>query len=328
MGDWQDLANIPTQMKLRSATTRFKSRSGHSGTGQVGLAGLGLMGMALARKLIEGGFGVWGCDLDRERVRAFRQLGGITAPNAAGIAVRCPRIVLSLPDSRAVKTVLAEMGPHLARGQVIVDTSTGDPAAAREAGRTLVRRGIHYLDATISGSSSQVLRQEVIVLVGGSAVACSACRDIFRLFARKFFFLGPFGHGSKMKLVSNLVLGLNRAALAEGLFFGTRLGLNSRLVLQILRESMAYSRIMDTKGEKMIEADFTPQAKLSQHLKDVRLILAAGARAGVKLPLSQTHRQLLERAEVEGCGGLDNSAIICAFQRLSAVPRRRRKERS
>jgi len=283
------------------------------------------MGMALARKLIEGGFQVRGFDLDPERVRAFRQLGGITAPNAANVAARCPRILLSLPDSRVVKTVLAEMGPHLTRGQVIVDTSTGDPAAAREVGRKLARRGIRYLDATISGSSSQVLRKEVVVLAGGSAATYSACLDIFRLFARKSLLLGPSGSGSKMKLVSNLVLGLNRAALAEGLFFCTRLGLNPRRVLKVLRESMAYSRIMDTKGEKMIEADFTPQAKLSQHLKDVRLILAAGARAGVKLPLSQTHRQLLERAEAEGFGGLDNSAIICAFQRLSAVPRRRSK---
>ena len=127
-----------------------------------------------------------------------------------------------------------------------------------------------------------------------------------------------------MKLVSNLVLGLNRAALAEGLFFGAQLGLNPRAVLKVLRESMAYSRIMDSKGEKMIKADFTPQAKLSQHLKDVRLILDAGAKAGVKLPLSQTHRKLLERAEADGFGGLDNSAIICAFQRESAAARRRR----
>jgi 3-hydroxyisobutyrate dehydrogenase-like beta-hydroxyacid dehydrogenase len=284
------------------------------------------MGTALAERLIRRGFEVWGCDLDPKRVRLFRRLGGNSAPDATSIAPCCPRIVLSLPDARVVKTVLAKMRPHLKRGQIIIDTSTGDPTAAQAAGRELARRGIYYLDATISGSSSQVLRKEVIVLAGGSTAAYSACLDIFRSFARKSFWLGPSGSGSKMKLVSNLVLGLNRAALAEGLFFGTRLGLDPRTVLRILRESMAYSRIMDSKGEKMINADFTPQAKLSQHLKDVRLILAAAAVAGATLPLSRTHRRLLARAVGGGYGGLDNSAIICAFERAAPISPRQRED--
>ena len=113
-----------------------------------------------------------------------------------------------------------------------------------------------------------------------------------------------------MKLVTNLVLGLNRAALAEGLAFAQQLDLDLTQTLDVLRRSMAYSRIMDTKGEKMITQDFTPQAKLSQHLKDVRLMLAASV---LPLPLSETHRRLLEKAEVLGYGEADNSAVIRAI---------------
>jgi 3-hydroxyisobutyrate dehydrogenase-like beta-hydroxyacid dehydrogenase len=113
-----------------------------------------------------------------------------------------------------------------------------------------------------------------------------------------------------MKLVTNLVLGLNRAALAEGLAFASAFGCDVQQTLEILRTSMAYSRIMDTKGEKMIQSDFQPQAKLSQHLKDVRLMLEAAADAGMQLPLTETHRRLLEQAEAAGLGDLDNSAII------------------
>ncbi len=91
------------------------------------------------------------------------------------------------------------------------------------------------------------------------------------------------------------------------------LGLGLAQSLEVLQGSMAYSRIMDTKGMKMIGADFTPQAKLSQHLKDVRLMLQAAEARGLKLPLSEAHRALLERAEAMGCGELDNSAIIKAF---------------
>ena len=117
-----------------------------------------------------------------------------------------------------------------------------------------------------------------------------------------------------MKLVSNLVLGLNRAALAEGLAFAETLGLDQHGVLSVLQASAAYSRQMDTKGLKMIARNFVAQAKLSQHLKDVRLILEAAASHGLKLQLTDAHRQLLERAEAMDLGELDNSAIIQAVR--------------
>ena len=116
-----------------------------------------------------------------------------------------------------------------------------------------------------------------------------------------------------MKLVSNLVLGLNRAALAEGLVFAQAIGLDAEAALDVLMNTMAHSRIMDTKGRKMVEGDFRTQARLSQHLKDIRLILAAAAAAGQALPLSEVHSRLLEAAEAAGFGDADNSAVIRAF---------------
>ena len=117
-----------------------------------------------------------------------------------------------------------------------------------------------------------------------------------------------------MKLVSNLVLGLNRAALAEGLAFGSAIGLEPQAVLDVLRGSMAASRIMDTKGRKMIERDYAVQARLTQHLKDVRLMLDAAERLGLSLPLSAAHAELLEQAEAAGFGAVDNSAVIEAYR--------------
>ena len=117
-----------------------------------------------------------------------------------------------------------------------------------------------------------------------------------------------------MKLIVNLVLGLNRAALAEGLSFARSVGVSPGRALEILKSGVAYSRVMDTKGIKMLKRDFRPQARLSQHLKDVRLILSLGKRAKAKLPLSALHRKLLEQIEAAGGGDLDNSAIIEAFK--------------
>jgi 3-hydroxyisobutyrate dehydrogenase-like beta-hydroxyacid dehydrogenase len=195
--------------------------------------------------------------------------------------------------------------------QIIVDTSTGSPEAPQTFAASAAAQGAHFLDATISGSSAQVLDGSCIVMAGGSREAFDLCRDIFAAFSSQAFHTGASGTGAKMKLVTNLVLGLNRAALAEGLVFARELDLDPALTLEIMRGSIAYSRIMDTKGEKMIHLDFTPQARLSQHLKDVRLMLAATDKA---LPLTRTHSELLEKAESLGCGDLDNSAIIKAYE--------------
>jgi len=174
---------------------------------------------------------------------------------------------------------------------------------------------VAYLDAAVCGNSEELRRGEVLVVAGGPPTAFDECRDLFGVFARRSFHVGTWGAGSKMKLTTNLVLGLNRAVLAEALAFADALGLDPELALTVLRESSSYSRVMDLKGRKMLERDFIPQARLSQHLKDVRLMLEAGAGAGVELPLSERHRQLLEQAEAAGLGALDNSAIIEVFRR-------------
>jgi 3-hydroxyisobutyrate dehydrogenase-like beta-hydroxyacid dehydrogenase len=122
------------------------------------------------------------------------------------------------------------------------------------------------------------------------------------------------GTASRFKLVHNLVLGLNRAVLAEGLSFAKVLGFDPERVLEILKETPACSKVMESKGRKMVSGDRAPQARLSQHLKDVRLIVAAAEQRGLPIPLSRVHQQLLERAERLGFGDADNSAVIEAYR--------------
>jgi 3-hydroxyisobutyrate dehydrogenase-like beta-hydroxyacid dehydrogenase len=289
-------------------------------TDRVGLIGLGLMGTALAERFAGGNLRVLGYDVDARRRSVLMGGGGgsaCVAADTAGVFAGCDRVVLSLPTSDIVRRVLDDVSESLRAGQLVIDTTTGSPDDAAEVGRQLAARGVDYVNATISGSSEQVRTRQVIVMAGGEASAVGRCRDLFNLFARRTFHVGPWGGGAMMKLVTNLVLGLNRAALAEGLAFARALDLDLEQTLEVLRESMAYSRIMDTKAQKMINADFSPQAKLSQHLKDVRLMLETGGKVGAKLPLSDTHRALLEAAEAAGYGELDNSAVIRVFDPAS-----------
>ena len=278
----------------------------------VGLVGVGLVGTALAERLVAAGFAVLGFDTAPDRRAELQRLGGQAADRIDDVFARCDRVLLSLPDLPVTAAVLRGQ-PHLRPDSIIVDTTTGAPDQAEAIGADLAARGVAYLDATVLGNSDQVRRGEVTVMVGGPADAFAACRDLFAAFAGSARHVGPCGSGAKMKLVANLVLGLNRAALAEGLSFAAAMRLDPALALAVLRDGAAYSRIMDEKGDKMVAGDFEPQARLSQHLKDVRLMLAAGGAAGLPLPLSDAHRQLLERAEAAGYGQLDNSAVIRAY---------------
>lgn len=262
----------------------------------IGIIGMGLMGSALMKMTSANR----GWDVDASRC--------VNVAVADDVFGHCDIVFLCLPNSDIVRSVLRDA--KLRSGQIIIDTSTGDPREMTALGAELAAQGVHYLDATVSGSSAQLLQRDVLVMVGGDAAVFDRCRDLFAKFSREAVHVGPCGSGAKLKLVTNLVLGLNRAALAEGLAFAQQLDLDLTQTLDVMRRSMAYSRIMDTKGEKMVAQDFTPQAKLSQHLKDVRLMLAASS---IQLPLSETHRDLLEKAVALGFSDADNSAVIKAI---------------
>ncbi len=278
----------------------------------IGVVGLGLMGTALTHRLLEHGWPVAVWNRSREKADPLLAAGATWTDRPFA---DCDRVILSLYSSDVVRDVIDQFSPDLRPGQVIVDTTTGEPADGEELATRLRQRGVACLEAPISGSSEQTRRGEALVLVGGNRADFDRSTDLWECLARQVIYTGDSGSASRMKLVSNLVLGLNRAALAEGLAFARSTGVDPAAALEVLRNSAAASRVMDVKGQKMLTGDFTPAARLSQHLKDVRIILATAERAGQPLPLSALHRTLLERAESLGLGELDNSAIARVFER-------------
>ncbi len=279
---------------------------------RVGVIGLGLMGMAIVDRLLEHQYVPYVWNRTREKAKPLLDRGALWSDNPIADT---DRVIVSLYSSEVVNVVLQRLTSSLRHGQIVIDTTTGDPEQSVILAQRLAKSGASYLDAPISGSSEQTRRGEAAVIVSGQQQAFDACRDLWPILGKNVFYVGASGNAAKMKLVSNLVLGLNRAALAEGLVFAESLGLDPTSALEVLRGSAAYSRQMDTKGRKMIDSEFSVQARLSQHLKDVRLMLDAASTSGLNLSLAETHRQLLERAESLGLGELDNSAIIEAIRR-------------
>lgn len=277
----------------------------------IGVVGLGLMGTAIAKRFM--GLGVPLCVWNRTRDKAV-DLIRLGARWSDHPFVDCSHVIVSLYSSDVVHEVVCAMRADLRPGQIIIDTTTGEPDDARRLADELAALGVEYLAAPISGSSQQTMQGEALVMVGGNEAVFGVCRELWSHLGKQVIYTGDCESAAKMKLVTNLVLGLNRAALAEGLAYAGAIGLSEQSALDVLKASAAYARVMDIKGQKMVQGDFATQAKLSQHLKDVRIILQTAHRAGMPLPLSDLHRQLLERAEARGYGELDNSAIIRLYE--------------
>lgn len=270
----------------------------------IGLLGLGLAGSALSARLLAAGYTVYGYDPHP----AAQPPGVVRLNSERAVAAACRCVLLSLPGPAEVAAVLANLDSAV---EMIIDTTTGDPAAVEAAATSLASRGIAYLDATLGGSSRQIAAGEALVICGADPAAFTRAEPILLAISPQLFHAGPPGTGTRMKLVFNLVLGLHRAVLAEGLEFARHSGLDPARALAILQAGPAASRIMAAKGPKMVNADFTPEARLAQHAKDVGLMLAT---AGAYLPLTTVHQDLLARAIAAGWGAEDNSALIKVYQ--------------
>jgi 3-hydroxyisobutyrate dehydrogenase-like beta-hydroxyacid dehydrogenase len=277
----------------------------------IGLVGTGLFGTALAERLLEDRFPVLVHNRARAKADPLLARGAVWSDNPLA---ECQRVIFALFTTDQVAQVFERMNSRPLEGRIIVDTSTSDSQQTIAFGRRLARHGVKYLEAPFSGSSEQARNREATALIAGEQDAYLACRDLWDCLAAKTFYVGAWGNAVKMKLVTNLVLGLNRAVLAEGLVFAEAAGINMQDALNVLLNSPAYSRTMDAKGPKMVHGEFSPQARLSQHIKDVRLMLEEAGRGGVSLPISAVHLELLEQAEAAGLGELDNSAIIRIIQ--------------
>lgn len=266
----------------------------------VGLFGVGLLGSAIADRLDASGLAWTGYDPARPDLAATPE----------EVLARARTLILCLPDASYAETLLANVsGPRL-----VIDTTTGDPAAMAGFAAALAERGVRYLDVTIGGSSAHLRAGEAILMAGGDADAFAEAAPVLAALSDRVFHCGPAGAGARMKLVFNLVLGLNRAALAEGLAFSERAGFDAALALEVLKAGPAASRIMERKGPKMVAREYTPEARLAQHHKDVRLMLAEAAAGGLTLPLTLAHDSILTRAEALGHASSDNSALIEAYR--------------
>ena len=299
----------------------------------VGIVGLGLVGSALTGRLQRAGFGVLGHDHRSQASAAWAAQTGGAKASLQDIGRHCRTVVLAVFDTAGVLQVtegpqgllqgllqsLPQGHPqHVVAGpsvSALIDCSTGDPQALEALAGRLAAQGVDFIEAPLSGSSQQISSGAATMLLGATLQALERHEAVLQALAPQRVHVGGAGMGARAKLATNLVLGLNRAALAEGMVFAETQGIAPATFLQLVLHTPARSGAAEAKGQMMVDGEFSPQSRIRQHLKDVGLMISAASSAGQKLPLSEAHAALMRAAVAAGDGDLDNAAIIRQIQR-------------
>ena len=287
---------------------------------KIGIVGLGLVGQALAHRLTAAGHLCIGSDVRQEAMTAFASQGHAVESSVAKLSQQVELMVLAVFDTAGVLDVVQHIRDgrqgQLNHGPLtLVDCSTGDPVALEKLAVELRTQNIHFVEAPLSGSSAQIENGEATVLIGGELDDVQSLEPVFKALTSKRIHVGGAGMAARAKLATNLVLGLNRAALAEGMVFAESMGIEPDKFLQLVLATPARSEAAVVKGAMMVNSQFEPQSRIRQHLKDVQLMLDLAKTQQQNLPLSQTHAGLMKDAVSAGDGELDNAAIIRQIRR-------------
>ncbi|MGE5817857.1 MAG: NAD(P)-dependent oxidoreductase [Deltaproteobacteria bacterium] len=289
---------------------------------RIGIIGIGLLGRAVAARLLKGKFEVTGYDKRPQQITALAARGLTGAASIAEAATGADAIFTILPSLQSVEETILGAGGLIEtapRRCTLIQMSTISPDLTRRLGAAAAAKNLGFLDAPMSGTSAMVERGDCTIFVSGDRARVDACQPIFDAIAKKTVYVGDVGMASLAKLATNLLVGLNTAALAEAFVLASKGGLAPAALLEALKGSAADSKMLEVRGPLMVSHRFDAQMKIDLFLKDFKLMLEEGLRLGVPLPLTSTTQQLATATAAAGRGEEDLAAIITTIERLAGL---------
>jgi len=281
---------------------------------RVACIGLGTMGKPMARNLLRAGFEVAAFNRSRPAVDELAGEGAAPAGSAAEAAKGAAFVVINVPDSPDVESVVNQVKPSLADGCIVIDNSTISPAAARSIAEELRGMGVYFLDAPVSGGQKGAIEGTLSIMVGGDESAFDRAMPIFQALGRNIVYMGTSGSGQLAKLCNQVLCGLNLLAVSEALSLGAKAGLDMQKLLLAISAGSGASWMLSNLGPKMLSGDFRPGFKVKLQQKDLRLALEAAAEEMLPLPGTALVHQIFRIVEAAGAGEEGTQAIIKAME--------------
>lgn len=283
----------------------------------VGVIGLGAMGLGVARSLLRAGFRTHACDVRAEVLAAFAAEGGIACATPAQLGAACEVVLTLVVNAEQTEAVLlGDQGAAGAMrpGSVVIASATVAPEIAVTLAARLAAKGIGMIDAPVSGGAAKAASGQMTVMAAGSPEHFAKADEVFKAIAQKVYRLGDApGAGSRVKMINQLLAGVHIAAAAEAMALGLRAGADPAVLYEVISNSAGSSWMFQNRVPHILAGDYTPLSAVNIFVKDLGIVLDTAKKSAFPLPLTATAHQMFLAAAAAGRGGEDDSAVIKNF---------------
>jgi L-threonate 2-dehydrogenase len=287
----------------------------------IGVIGLGIMGASIARHVVQAGYHVVGYDVRPGRLRELKAARGVAAASSRDVARQSAILITSLPSSDALAETVEALAQASRSPKIVVETSTLPIEVKQRARVALRKKGVELLDCPISGTGAQARNKDIVVYASGSRAAYGRVSKLLDAFTRAHYYVGPFGNGSKVKFVANLLVAIHNVASAEAMVLAMKAGLDAKKVLKLVAEGAGSSRVLQLRGPMMVKGDYRKATMtLATWQKDMAIIAEFARRAGVITPLFSATAPIY--SEAVKTRGQEDTAAVCAVLEKMAHYRR------
>jgi 2-hydroxy-3-oxopropionate reductase len=287
---------------------------------RVGFIGLGIMGMPMARNVMEAGYELTVHNRSPEKAEELGKEGAAVAATPREVAENSDVVITMLPDSPQVREVVAgEDGvlEGISEGALLIDMSTISPVVTEELAEAVKEKGASMLDAPVSGGDVGAIEGTLSIMVGGEQADFQRAKPLFEAMGKTITHVGPTGAGQVTKAANQVVVALTIEAVSEALVLGSAGGVSPEKILEVLSGGLASNKVMEVKREKFLSHTFEPGFRSELHHKDLGIALAAGREYGVVMPVTAIVDQMLLSMKRKGWGGEDHSALLRIIEDLS-----------
>jgi 3-hydroxyisobutyrate dehydrogenase len=289
---------------------------------RIGFVGLGIMGKPMARNLLKAGYALTVYSRRRESVEALIAEGAQGADSLREVGERSTVVITMVTDTPDVQqVVLGSDGilSSLPSGETIIDMSTISPTATREIAVATQTKGIHFLDAPVSGGEGGAIAGTLSIMVGGEASTFNTCLPILQAMGKNIIHVGPSGSGQLVKLCNQIAVAVTNLAMSEALIFAAKAGVNLELMHQAISGGAAGSWQLSNLAPRVFQRDFAPGFMVKLQQKDLRLVLQEADRLRLALPATSLVHNLFNALESMGAGNEGTQALVKVLERLAQV---------
>jgi 3-hydroxyisobutyrate dehydrogenase-like beta-hydroxyacid dehydrogenase len=289
---------------------------------KIGIIGIGIMGGAIARNLIAGGFAVTGFDVAQAASEALAAMGGTVARSAAEVADNAEMVLTSLPSVGALEETAAALATKPRPNLVLAELSTLPIEAKLRCRDALAKSHIVMLDCPLSGTGAQAVTRDLAVYASGDCGAYERAAPVFAAFARAPHYVGDFGNGSKLKFIANLLVAIHNVASAEAMVLGIKAGLDPAEVIALIKSGVGNSRIFELRAPMMAKGEYQPATmKIDIWQKDMAVIGEFAKSLGVATPLFAATVPVYNAAIGLGHGPDDTAAVCAVLETMAGITR-------